>query len=132
MNLNNVIHKRVAHTSELPNFSHFLIFQIDHSFSQQPQMERLTKEVRINLAIQAKKNNSKLSFKKLAFTYQIADATLRNRYNGKCARSDTIPNSRKLTPTEEKSIVERILDLDSRAFPVRLQHVEDMANLLLA
>ena len=95
-------------------------------------MERLTKEVRINLAIQAKKNNSKLSFKKLAFTYQIADATLRNRYNGKCARSDTIPNSRKLTPTEEKAIVERILDLDSRAFPVRLQHVEDMANLLLA
>ena len=68
-------------------------------------MERLTKEVRINLAIQAKKNNSKLSFKKLAFTYQIADATLRNRYNSKCARSDTIPNLQKLTPTEEKSIV---------------------------
>ena len=29
-------------------------------------------------------------------------------------------------------IVERILDLDSRAIPVRRHHVEDMANLLLA
>ena len=76
-------------------------------------MEQLTKEPRINLAIQAKRNNSKLSHKKLAFTYQIANATLRNRYNGKCARKDTIPNSRKLTPTEEKSTVERILNLDS-------------------
>ena len=83
-------------------------------------MERLIKKVKINLAIQAKKKNSKLFFKRFAFTYQIADITLKNRYNGKCARSDTIPNSRKLTPTEKKSIIERILDLNSRAFSVRL------------
>ena len=95
-------------------------------------MERLTKEARINLALQAKKNNSKLSFKWLSSTYTVSDSTLRARYKGRCARSDIIPNLRKLTPTEEESIIERILDLDSRAFPVRLRHVEDMANLLLA
>ena len=83
-------------------------------------MERLTKEARINLALQAKKNNPKRSFKWLSSTYTVPDSTLRARYKGRCARSDTIPNSRKLTPTEEKSIVERTLDLDSRAFPVRL------------
>ena len=95
-------------------------------------MKRLIKKARLNLAIQAKKNNPKLSYQKLSLFYNILIFTLNNRYNGKCARSDTIPNSRKLTPTEEKAIVERILDLDSRAFPVRLQHIKDMANLLLA
>ena len=95
-------------------------------------MERLTKEARLNLPIQAKKKNPKLSYRKLNSLYNVPISTLSDRYNGKCTRYDIIPNSRKLTPTEEKSIVERILNLDSRAFPVRLQHVENMANLLLA
>ena len=57
---------------------------------------------------------------------------MRNRYNYKPTRADIIPKLRKLTFTEKNTIVDRILDLDSRAFPVRLRHVEDMANLLLA
>ena len=69
-------------------------------------MKRLTKEAKINLAIQTKQNNTKISFKKLSSIYTVAETTLRARYNGRCARNDTIPNSRKLTPTEEKSIVE--------------------------
>ena len=83
-------------------------------------MERLTKEARMNLAIQAKKKDSKLNFKRLGFIYDVAPFTLKDRYNGKPSRTDTAPNSRKLTPTEEKSIIERILNLDTRAFPVRL------------
>ena len=57
---------------------------------------------------------------------------MRDRYNHKPTRADIIPKLRKLTLTEKNTIVNRILDLNSRAFPVRLQHVEDMANLLLA
>lgn len=95
-------------------------------------MERLIKETRLNLAVQAKKKDPKLSYRKLHSMYNVPISTLSDRYNGKSSRADTIPKSRNLTLTEEKSIVERILDLDSRAFPVRLQHVEDMANILLA
>ena len=95
-------------------------------------MERLTKEARLNLAIQAKKKNPKLSYRKLNSLYNVPISTLSDRYNGKCARYDIILNLRKLTPTEKKFIIERILNLNLRAFSVRLQHVKDMANLLLA
>jgi Tc5 transposase DNA-binding domain len=35
-----------------------------------------------------------------------------------------------LTPTEEETLVQYILDLDSRGFPPRIDHVRDMADLL--
>ena len=95
-------------------------------------MERLTKDVRLNLAIQERLKNPKFSYQKLKKIYNIPESTLRDRCNRKPTRADIIPKLRKLTPTEENTIVDRILDLDSRAFPVRLRHVEDMANLLLA
>ena len=56
-------------------------------------MERLTKEARLNLAIQAKKKNPKLSYRKLNTLYNVPISTLSDRYNGKCARYDIIPNS---------------------------------------
>ena len=48
------------------------------------------------------------------------------------SRRDSTPNSRKLTPIEELSIIRYILDLDSRGFPPRPQAVQEMADLLLA
>ena len=42
------------------------------------------------------------------------------------------PNSHKLTTTEEQTIVQYILDLDSRGFAPRLCEVADMADKLLA
>ena len=95
-------------------------------------MERLTKDARLNLAIQERFKNPKSSYQKLGKIFKIPESTLRDRCNHKPTRADIIPKLRKLTPTEENTIVDRILDLDSRAFPVRLRHVEDMANLLLA
>ena len=95
-------------------------------------MERLSKASRINLAFQAKQSNLKLSFRRLEQIYSVSRSTLSDRYHGAPDRTDTIPKLRRLTETDEKVIFERILDLDSRAFPVRLQHIEDMANLLLA
>jgi hypothetical protein len=52
--------------------------------------------------------------------------------NGMPARRDSTPNSRKLSPYEESTIVQYILDLDSRGFPPRPQAVQEMADLLLA
>ena len=47
------------------------------------------------------------------------------------SRCNISANSRKLTDLEESTIVEHILDLDSKGFPPRLSGVEDMANRLL-
>ena len=76
-------------------------------------MERLIKEAKMNLAVQAKKRDPKLSYKKLSFIYGVPFSTLEARFNGKCARADIIPFLQKLTLTEEKSIVDRILDLNA-------------------
>jgi len=57
--------------------------------------------------------------------------TLTRRRAGKPARHDTTPNSRRLTDSEEKAIVQYVVELVVRAFPPRLRGVEDMANQLL-
>jgi hypothetical protein len=43
-----------------------------------------------------------------------------------------MPNSQKLTTTEEQMIIRYILDLDLRGFAPRLCEVADMADKLLA
>ena len=47
------------------------------------------------------------------------------------SRRDTTPNSRKLTPTEEESLLERILCLDEQGFPPRVSTVREFANIIL-
>ena len=62
----------------------------------------------------------------------MPSSTLIDRYNGIVYRPAATPNGRKLTLTEEQTIVQYILDLDARGFPPRKCKVEDMANKLLA
>ena len=57
--------------------------------------------------------------------------TLSDRIQGKLSRQDISANSRKLTNLEEEVIVRYILDLDSRAFPLRRSCVKDIANRIL-
>ncbi|KID96092.1 transposase, partial [Metarhizium majus ARSEF 297] len=95
-------------------------------------METSDQERQIILAYQAIQQNPKLSVRAAAKIYIVPPSTLRDRLNGVTARRDTLPNLRKLTNLEESTIVEYILDLDSRSFPPRLCGVEDMANRLLA
>ena len=95
-------------------------------------MKRLTKEARLNLAVQAKRSDQKLNYAKLSSIYNVAATTLKARYNGRAAKADTNLKFQKLRPNEEKVIIERIFDQNSRAFPIRRYHVKNMANLLLA
>jgi len=53
------------------------------------------------------------------------------RRDSKPVRRDLPANSRRLTDSEEKAIVQYILELDTRAFLLRLYSIEDMANQLL-
>jgi DDE superfamily endonuclease/helix-turn-helix, Psq domain len=95
-------------------------------------METSNKESQIVLAIEAIKKTPDLSIRAAAKIYMVPPSTLRDRVNGIRPRRDTMPPCQKLTKLEEITIVEYILDLDSRSFPPRLSGVEDMANRLLA
>ena len=91
-------------------------------------MPSTSNEARINLALQAIQNDKSLSVRAAAEIYGVARKTLGRRRAGIPVRRDTTPNSRRLTNSEEKAIVQYVLKLDSRSFPLRLYSVEDMAN----
>jgi hypothetical protein len=94
-------------------------------------MSSASKEARVILALEALQNDKKLSLRAVAKLYNVPVTTLYDRRAGRPARRDTTPNSRRLTDSEEKAIVQYIIDLSARSFPPRLRGVEDMANQLL-
>jgi DDE superfamily endonuclease/Tc5 transposase DNA-binding domain/helix-turn-helix, Psq domain len=89
------------------------------------------KEGRIALAVQAYKGGQFSSTKACADAYDISDATLRRRVKGIHARCDSVPINRKLTTTEESTLIEWILSMDQRGLAPRSDTVRQMASLLL-
>ena len=71
------------------------------------------------------------SVARAANTYEIPRSTLSHRLHGRVAREDTRANSHKLTPTEEQVLVEWILDLDERGYPLRIRDLRSAAKLLV-
>ncbi len=94
-------------------------------------MSSTSKEARVILALQALRNNTKLSLRAIAKLYNVPVSTLGYQRTGRAVRRDLLANSRKLTDLEEKTIVQYVIELYQRAFPIRLSSVEDMANQLL-
>jgi len=88
-------------------------------------------EARILLALQAIEKREFSSIRRAAAVFNIPRTTLRDRISGRTFRRDTMPNSKKMTPTEEEALLQYLLDLDTRGQPCRISDVEDMANLLL-
>ena len=73
-----------------------------------------------------------LSRRHTARIYDVPEATLRDRMNGKTPKPELRPVAYRLTAIEEEAVVRYILDLDTRGFAPRHASVEDIANLLLA
>lgn len=94
-------------------------------------MDAARKEAQLVLAIQAIKSTPVISIRRAAAIYNVPYSTLNTRIHGIQSRRDSIPKSQKLTEQEEYTIVQRVLELNSQAFPPRLSAVEDMANRLL-
>jgi hypothetical protein len=94
-------------------------------------MSSALKESRVILALEALQKNPKLSLRATAKIYNVTINTIRNRRDGKPARCDTTPSSRRLTDSKEEAIVQYVLELVARSFPPRLYSVEDIANQLL-
>ena len=80
-------------------------------------MATLSKESQLFLAVQAIKNTPNLSVRAAAKIYSVPRSTLSTRLQGTTPRRDTMSKSQKLTKLEESTIVQHILDLDSRSFP---------------
>ncbi|KAF6527566.1 hypothetical protein HZS61_007868 [Fusarium oxysporum f. sp. conglutinans] len=95
-------------------------------------MPEFNNEAHILLALRALQNNPKLTLRRAAKIYKVDPMKLWRRQQGILSRRDTTPKSRKLSDLEEQTIIQFIVDLDSRGFPPRLRGVEEMANRLLA
>ncbi|KFZ24719.1 hypothetical protein V502_00815 [Pseudogymnoascus sp. VKM F-4520 (FW-2644)] len=93
-------------------------------------MESSSIESRTILALEALKNDPKLSVRTAAKIYIVPEATLRYRRVGRQSRRDMPANSRKLTDLEESVILQRVLDLDSRGFQPRQSDIREMADCL--
>ena len=76
-------------------------------------METPSKESLMILALQALETDPKLSVRKAAQIYKVSYVTLSRRRKGTLSRAETIVKSRKLLDLEEKTIVRRLLNLDS-------------------
>ncbi len=89
-------------------------------------------EAQVLLALQALQSDPKLSARAAGKIYDVDHKKLSRRRRGMQSRRDIAANSRKLTDLEESVIVQYILNLDSKGFPLCLSSVEDIANRLLA
>ncbi len=96
------------------------------------KMSVLTKEGRIILAIEAIRTTKKMSIQCTAKTYEVPEAIFCHRIKGRVAIFEKRNVYLKLTSSEEDTLVQYILDLDTRGFPSWINGVEDMANSLLA
>src|SRR5450432_3930159 len=89
------------------------------------------KEGRIALAVQAYNQGYFSSLRAAASAYDVPESTLRSRVKGVSSRRDLEPRNRKLTTTEESTLVQWILSMDQRGLSPRSDFVQRMANLLI-
>jgi hypothetical protein len=70
------------------------------------------------LAIQALQRDPKLCVRVAARIYSVDHCKLGRRIQGVPSRRDILANSRKLTDLEESVLVQHILDLSAKGFPL--------------
>ena len=99
--------------------------------SQQHNSLLLEHEGRLQLALQALQAGQFRSQRAAARAFNVKHQNLSDRARGIPFILENPPNGRKLTLTEEQTLVRYILDLDSRGFAPRLCEVADMADKLL-
>jgi hypothetical protein len=100
--------------------------------SQQPDIESLSREDRLVLALQALKSDASLSQRRAADIYNVHKSTLRNRRARTASRRDIQPNRSRLQKHEQETVIQYIRKLDARGFTSTISYVQHMANQLLA
>jgi hypothetical protein len=121
----------VAHTTECRRIPLATSTYLQHNISLSNNVHFAYLEGAVELALKAFQSGQFRSQKAAANAFNVRPRTLNRHVHGITARRDCIPDSRKLTATEEQTIVQYILELDSRGFAPRLCEVADMADKLL-
>jgi hypothetical protein len=98
---------------------------------QQYQSDAL-KEGKIQLALQAIKQDANMSQQRAATHYVVPQSTLSDQRARRRSRADYRPYLRNLDNNKEKVVIQHILKLVARGFPPRLAAVADIANSLHA
>jgi hypothetical protein len=130
-NCTNVFHHRAGQTTEpvkICQDHHNLLCAI---MSQPQNALSLQHEGRLQIALQAYRSGHFRSHRAAARAFNVKQQRLSERARGVPFRPEAMPNGLKLTRTEEQTIVQYILDLDSRGFAPRLCEVSDMADKVL-
>lgn len=91
----------------------------------------IQREGRIALALQAMELDSKLGIRKALRLYNVPYSTLYNRKHKRATRQEAQEVQQKLTKTEEQCLIDWVLSMDKRGFPPRIDHLRQLANLLL-
>jgi hypothetical protein len=99
--------------------------------SQPHQIQQVTSEADIQLAIFEINSCRVQSVKRAAEIYNVPRTTVQDRRAGKPSRRDCEPNSKRLNKLEEEAIVERILEESARGFAPTKADVRAMADKLL-
>ena len=95
-------------------------------------MEYKSKDIRIQMALDALKNGHIKSQRAAASAYDISETTLRRRIRGAVSRPQKTANCQKLSATEESTLSAWILDMDKRGLPLQLSIVRHLAQLLVS
>ena len=75
-------------------------------------MSLFSKERRVILATKAIQNNRNLSRRQAARIYEIPEAILRSKMNGRTLKDDSRHGRQKLMESEENAIIQYVLNLD--------------------
>jgi hypothetical protein len=99
---------------------------------QPPDLESLSKEERIQLALKSTQEPQNLSVRRAAIVYNVSRRSIDRRRAGTRSTHDTHPKSSNLTKAEEQTLVKYIRKLDQQGSSPTLRWFEDMANQLRA
>jgi hypothetical protein len=99
---------------------------------QPPNALLLEPKGRLQLALKAYRSSQFQSHQAAAKAFNVKRRTLSHRAQGLLFHAEAAPNCQKLTATKKQTIIQYILNLNSRGFAPRLCEVADIANKLLA
>lgn len=94
-------------------------------------LEKLQKEGRLELTVQAIQKKQIKSHQRAAKLYNVSKRTLKRCIEGVAPQAQSNSKKHKLYPTEEQALVKQILALNRRGFPPYIINVQRIANLLL-
>ncbi|KAJ5245957.1 hypothetical protein N7468_000940 [Penicillium chermesinum] len=98
---------------------------------KRPRIRIHSKEGRLDLAVNAVRDNEVASIREAARIHEVSESTLRNRLRGVKPRSETRPNCCKLTLDEEEWLRKWVLGSHLCGLFPRQSQIRDMANVLL-